>query len=73
MKIEYKVGDIINYPIPGVLTGKYYENTINKEVIITKIYKDISENGIIVDMQPLDNSISKQISGKLLHEQIYKI
>lgn len=73
MKIEYKVGDVISYPIPGVLIGKYYENTINKEVIITKIYEDISEDGIIVDMQPLDNSISKKISGKLLYEKIYKV
>lgn len=73
MKIEYKVGDIISYPIPGVLVGKYYENTVNTEVVITKIYEDISEDGVIVDMQPLDKSISEKISGKLLYGKTYKI
>lgn len=58
-----KVGDIINYPVPGVCFGKR-ENTILKEAKILKIYDNIKCNdGVIVDMELVKDKM--KISGKI--------
>lgn len=73
MKIEYKEGDIISYPIPGVCVGQCNENTVDKEARILKVYEGISEDGVIVDFELLDKSIIGTISGKLLNEKNYLV
>lgn len=73
MKIEYKVGNIISYPVPGVCVGQYDKNTVNKEARILKVYEGISEDGLVVDMELLDKSIIGTISGKLLYNRNYGI
>lgn len=73
MKIEYKAGDIISYPVPGACVGQYNKNTVNKEARILKIYEGISEDGIIVDMEILDKSVIGIVSGKLLNNKDYGI
>ena len=73
MKIEYKVGDIISYPVPGVCVGQCNENTVDKEARILKVYEGISEDGVVVDMELLDKSIVGTISGKLLYNKNYGI
>lgn len=59
-----KVGDIINYPVPGVCYGKA-ENTILKEAKILKIYDNIKcdDGGVIVDMELVKDKM--KISGKI--------
>ena len=74
MKIKYKVGDIIRYPVPGACIGQYFENTVDKEARIIRIHEEInSEDGVIVDCELLDKSITGTISGKLLSEKNYFI
>ena len=74
MKTKYKVGDIINYPVPGACIGQYFENTVDKEAQIIRIHEKInSEDGVIVDCKLLDKSIVGTISGKLLNEKNYLI
>ena len=73
MKTEFKVGDIISYPIPGVSVGQCDKNTVNKEARILKVDKEISEDGVVVDMKLLDKSIVGIISGKLLYNRDYGI
>ena len=41
MKTKYKVGDIINYPVPGACIGQYFENTVDKEAQIIRIHEKI--------------------------------
>lgn len=74
MKIKYKVGDIIRYPVPGACIGQYFENTVDKEARIIRIHEEInSKDGVIVDCELLDKSIAGTISGKLLNEKNYLI
>lgn len=73
MKIEYKVEDIISYPVPGVCVGQCNENTVDKEARILKVYEGISEDGVVVDMELLDKSVVGTISGKLLYNRNYGI
>ena len=73
MKVEYKEGDIISYPVPGVCVGQCNENTVDKQARILKVYEGISEDGVVVDMELLDKSIIGTISGKLLHNRNYGI
>lgn len=73
MKIEYKVGDIISYPVPGVCVGQYNKNTVNKEARILKVYEGISEDGLVVDMEIIDGTIKGIVSGKLLYNRNYEI
>lgn len=73
MKTEYKVGNIISYPVPGVCVGQCDKNTVNKEARITKNYENISEDGVIVEFELLDKSIIGTICGKLLNEKNYLV
>jgi hypothetical protein len=74
MKTEYKVGDIISYPIPGVCVGQCSENTVDKEARITKVCENINCNdGVIVEFELLDKSIIGTICGKLLNEKNYLV
>lgn len=74
MKIEYKEGDIITYPVPGVCVGQCNENTVDKEACIIKIYDNIiSNNGLIVDIEIIDGTVKGIVSGKLLYNKDYGI
>lgn len=73
MKIEYKVGNIISYPMPGVCVGQCNENTVDKEARILKIYNNISNTGLIVDMEIIDGTVKGIVSGKLLYNKDYGI
>lgn len=73
MKIEYKAGDIISYPVPGVCVGQCNENTVDKQARILKVYEGIGEDGVVVDMELLDKSVVGTISGKLLYNRNYEI
>lgn len=68
---EYKINEIISYPIPGVALG-IKENVFNTPVRITRIYHNIKSNdGIIVDMEPLYIPGIKSLTGKLLYSENY--
>lgn len=71
--MNYKVNDIIYYPVPGAIYERK-ENTVLTKVKITHIYTNIlSPNGVIVDMEMLEIMPGKSISGKLLNNKNYKI
>ena len=67
--MEYNVGEIISYPVPGVCVDEFYKNTVDKKAKIIKVYENISDNGVIVDMEILDGSVKGTLSGKLLNNK----
>lgn len=70
--MKYEIGEIINYPVPGVAVGNCEENTINKDIRILNIYSSISDDGLIIDGEVLDGSITGVFSCKLLNSVNYK-
>lgn len=69
--MNYKVSDIIYYPVPGVVFG-VKENVIPTAARINHIYDNIKcEDGIIVDMELIDIPHIKQFTGKLLFSENY--
>lgn len=68
---EYKVNEIILYPVPGVVLG-IRENVFNTPAKITHIYDNIKcDDGVIVDMELLYVPGVKSLSGKLLYSENY--
>lgn len=69
--MNYKVNDVIFYPVPGAAYNRP-ENTFPVKVKITNIYSQINTvNGVIVDMEMLEVDPGKQITGKLLNTKNY--
>lgn len=68
----YEINEVITYPVPGVSVNECEKNTVNKEMRIVKIYEGISGDGLIVDCELLDGSISGIFSCKLLNGVNYK-
>lgn len=68
---EYKVNEIILYPVPGVVLG-IRENVFNTPAKIVRIYDNIKcDDGVIVDMELLYIPGVKSLSGKLLYSENY--
>jgi hypothetical protein len=69
--MNYKVNDVIFYPVPGAVYNRI-ENTFPVKVKITNIYSYINTvNGVIVDMEILEVDPGKHITGKLLDSKNY--
>jgi hypothetical protein len=68
----YEINEVITYPVPGVIVNECEKNTVNKKMRIVNIYEGISGDGLIVDCELLDGSISGIFSCKLLNEVNYK-
>lgn len=71
--MKYKVGEIISYPVPGVCVNEFDKNTVDKKAKLIKVYENISDNGVIVDMEILDGSVKGILSGKLLNDKNYRV
>lgn len=63
LKQELKIGDIIEYPVPGIIFGKWNINTIPTKAKILKIYDIECNDGIIINMELIESKIN--LSGKL--------
>lgn len=63
LKQYLKIGDIIEYPVPGIIFGKWNINTIPSKAKILKIYDIECDDGIIINMELIESKIN--LSGKL--------
>ena len=63
LKQDLKIGDIIEYPVPGIIFGKWNINTIPSKAKILKIYDIECDDGIIINMELIESKIN--LSGKL--------
>ena len=70
--MEYKVNDIIYYPVPGCLFNEPKRGTVDVEARIIDIF-DICENdGIIVGIEFEMDGQMRKMGGKLLNSKDYK-
>jgi hypothetical protein len=71
--MNYIIGDIITYPVPGVVVGNCEKNTVDKNIRIINIYENLSNDGIIIEGKIIDDSVKGLYVCKLLHTINYKV
>lgn len=70
--MEYKVNDIIYYPVPGCLFSNPKPGTVDVESRIIEIFDIQESDGIIVGIEfEMDGQMIK-MGGKLLNSKNYK-